>query len=84
MKQGNKMKITKRQLRRIIREARARILSEQTNTLKEADLAKSDEYYDAIAESLFAVNMGGPVPPEEIPYAVQALREMADELESEL
>lgn len=71
------MKITKRQLRQIIKE-------EKTKILKEANLAKSDEYYDAILKSLFAVNMGGPVPPEEIVYAVQALREMADELESEL
>ncbi len=57
--------------------------AEKDGTLKEADLAKSEQYYDAIAESLFSVNMGGPVPPEEIAYAVQALREMADELERE-
>ena len=52
--------------------------------LEEADLAKSEEYYDAILKSLFAVNMGRPIPPEEIAYAIQALREMADELEREL
>ena len=126
------MKITKNQLRRIIREESARLqenkllggfgfgpsVQEEVETtvkynanpalkggqtklpdhlqksiidaakkkgkLKEADLAKSEEYYDAILKSLFAVNMGGPVPPEEIAYAIQALRELADELEGEL
>jgi len=77
----NKMKITKRQLQRIIREEKAR-LNENPGAMPSAD-ERQHGYYDAIADLVFGEIAAAGLPAEaELPIIIAALEGLARDLQS--
>ena len=72
------MKITKRQLRQIIKEEKQKLLRENNDVI--------DGYYDAISQLIFddmaAAGINPRENPEEIEYAVAALQNLITDLQS--
>jgi hypothetical protein len=75
---GFKMKITKRQLRRIIKEEKWKLLKENNDII--------DGYYNAISQLIFddmaAAGVDPHENPEEIGYAVAALQSLITDLQA--
>lgn len=75
------MKITKRQLQRIIREEKAR-LNENSGAMPSAD-ERQHGYYDAVADLVFGeMTAGGLTEETELPIIIAALEELARDLQS--
>ena len=75
---SGKMKITKRQLRRIIKEEKTKLLKENNDII--------DGYYNAISQLIFddmaAAGVDPHESPEEIEYAVAALQNLITDLQA--
>ena len=78
------MKITKRQLRRIIKEEKTRLLKENMGPFEGQDII--DGYYNAINQMIHDEWAGAGVDPQESPeevsYVAQALRNLLKDLET--
>jgi len=75
------MKVSKKQLKRIIREERSRLLNEQP------DLGPGlppEEWYEIIADAYMARGGGGALPSEHLPNLITALNMVVEDLQNEL
>jgi hypothetical protein len=72
------MKISKRELKRMIQEERTRIVVEQAG----ANMSQ-DEWYEVLSDAQIA-RAGGPVPAEGVPALIAALKMMAEDLQYEI
>jgi len=78
-----KMKITKRQLSRIIREEKTRILAEQFDSHAET-VDAYDFLMDMVTDKLAPDRLGKPASRDKINAWVSALNSVAEELEQEM
>jgi len=75
------MKITRRQLKRIIKEEKANLLKEQPSS---GAVKSADEWYELLSNTFMTHTGGGALPTEELYELILALNMMAADLQDEL